>query len=121
MDDEFRAGAPAAASLPGSAAAAADVSAGGWARLATAEQTRKENVQQAGTWAGAPPRPKNPPPAAVAGASLKALGADHERLLTKISAVLSITHWCCNLRNEPIMCFALVMQAHQGNSLPTRV
>ena len=52
MDDEFQAGGrlPSPGGLPSSAAT--KHSGPGWAHLGSFEQTRKENVQEAGAWAG---------------------------------------------------------------------
>lgn len=54
VDDEFKSGGR--PSSPGClpSSAAAGPSGPAWAHLGSFEQTRKENVQQAGTWAGAP-------------------------------------------------------------------
>lgn len=53
MDDEFQTGGRPSSSGGLSGSAAAGSGASKWAHLGSFEQTRKENVQQAGTWAGA--------------------------------------------------------------------
>ena len=54
MDDEFQTGGQGAAREGQSGAAGMSSGAPVWAQLGSFEQTRKENVQQAGAWAGAP-------------------------------------------------------------------
>jgi hypothetical protein len=52
VDDEFRAGGAPPPQQPGGPPAAEPGAGSGWAQLGSFEQTRKENQQQAGQWAG---------------------------------------------------------------------
>ena len=54
VDDEFQTGGQGTAREGLSGGAGVSLGAPVWAQLGSFEQTRKENVQQAGAWAGAP-------------------------------------------------------------------